>query len=171
MSRDIRAFVGRGRESADGLEHLIALIEDEVLDVSDAEDLIADETIESTGRGDDDMRTGILVLDEFDVLVNRGAAVEDRGADVGHVLPEAGVFIADLEGEFAGVTEDEDRDFAVDGFDLLEGGEDEDGGFAEAGFCLAEDVGGENGLGETDLLDLGGMFETFGRIRFVRKDQ
>ena len=59
------------------------------------------------------------------------------------------------------MAEDKDTDFAVDRLNLLERGKDEDGCLAEAGFCLAENVGRENCLGETDLLDFGGVFETF----------
>jgi hypothetical protein len=58
-----------------------------------------------------------------------------------------------LEGEFASVAEDEDRNLAIDGLQLLESGEDEDRSFTVPRFRLAQDVHPEDGLGNTLLLD------------------
>jgi hypothetical protein len=107
------------------------------------------------------MRTSLLVLDQLDILLNRRATIKHGCPDIGQVLAESRVLVPNLECEFAGMAEDEDRDFAVGGFNLLERGEDKHCCFTEAGFSLTEDVGGEDGLRETDLLDLGGVFETF----------
>ena len=65
------------------------------------------------------MRTGVLILDQFDIFLNRCAAVEHRCPNVGHVLSEPGVLVSDLEGQLASVTQYKNRDFAVDGLDLL----------------------------------------------------
>ena len=59
------------------------------------------------------------------------------------------------------MAEDKDGHFAVNWLDLLQGGKDKDGRFTETRFGLAEDVGGEDCLGEADLLDFGGVFKTF----------
>jgi hypothetical protein len=114
------------------------------------------------------MRTSLLILDQFYVLLKRRPAVKHRRPDIWQVLAESRVLVLDLKGEFAGMAEDKHRDFPVDGLDLPERGKDENCSFSEAGFRLAEDVGGENGLGEADLLDFGRMFETFsGGLVFV----
>ena len=57
-------------------------------------------------------------------------SVEDLALDVRQVLAEAGVLVLDLEGELARVAQDEDRDLAVDGLELVQRREDEHGGFA-----------------------------------------
>jgi hypothetical protein len=114
------------------------------------------------------MRTSLLILDQFNVLLNRRPAIKHCRPDIGQILAEPRVLISDLKSEFAGMAENKDRDFPVDGLDLLERGKDENCGFSETRFSLAEDVGGENGLGETDLLDFGRVFETFsGELVFV----
>jgi hypothetical protein len=107
------------------------------------------------------MRTSLLILDQLDILLNRRATVKHRRPDIRQVLAESRILVPDLEGEFTGMAEHKHGDFAVDGLDLLERGEDKHCRFTEAGFCLAEDVGGEDGLRETDSLDLGGVFKTF----------
>lgn len=48
---------------------------------------------------------------------------------------------------------DQDGCFPCNWLDLLKSGEDEDGSLTKTGLGLAEDVGTENGLWNTDLLD------------------
>ena len=64
-------------------------------------------------------------LGELDLLIllDRSFTIKDGSADVGHVLGESEVLIADLEGEFAGVTEYDDRDTVFCWVELLEGSE------------------------------------------------
>ena len=87
------------------------------------------------------MGTSLLILDQLDILLNRRPTVKHRRSDVGHVLAEPSILVADLECQFAGMTEDEDGYFAVDRLDLLECREDKDSGFAETGLRLTENVG------------------------------
>ena len=146
---------------ANSFQHLVTLVQYKILDIADAKILVSNKSIKSSWRRHHNMRTSLLILDQLDVLLNGRAPIENSRSNIGHVLAKPGILVADLECQFSGMAEDEDRDFAVDGFDLLERGEDKDGCFAEAGFRLTENVGGEDGLRETDLLYLGGMFETF----------
>jgi hypothetical protein len=52
--------------------------------------------------------TSIFILDEFDVFLERCAAVKDCCSDIWHILSEPGVFIANLKRQLARVTQDED---------------------------------------------------------------
>jgi hypothetical protein len=102
-----------------------------VLDTLGVETLVPSERVELPRGGDDDVRA-LGGLGEFLGLLDAGSAVEDGGADTGHVLCESEVLVADLEGEFASVAEDDDRDAVFRWVELLEGGEDGDGGLSVA---------------------------------------
>lgn len=92
---------------------------------------IPDQTIQTSRRGNDDMGTGIRVLDQFDILLDRRAAVKHGSPHFRQVLAESRVLVSDLEGQFTGVAENEDSDFPIHGLDLLEGREDKDGRLTE----------------------------------------
>lgn len=115
--------------------------------------LVANKGVETTGSSDDDVGVSLLVLQNLGILLDGSATVEDAGLDVGHVLGEPVVFVADLEGQLTGVAHDQNGALAGDGLDLLEGGEDEDRGLSETRLGLADDVTTEKGLGDTCLLN------------------
>jgi len=103
--------------------------------------LVPNQTVQPPGRSNYDMRTGIRILDQVNILLNRRAAVKNSRPNFRHILAESRVFIPDLKGEFTGVTKNENRDFSVHGLDLLEGRKDKDGRFTETRFGLTEDIG------------------------------
>jgi hypothetical protein len=70
--------------------------------------LVADKGVETTRGGDDDVRVGLLVLENVDVVLNGSTAVEHRGLDVRKVLAETCVLVLDLESQLAGVAHDQD---------------------------------------------------------------
>jgi len=144
----------RGREGGrtEGLEHLVALIEDEVLAVRQVEVLGLDEREDAARGADEDVR-GVVALEDVLVRLDRRATVENGGLDLREVLGEALVLVGDLEGELTGVAHDEDMALAVGGLELVEGGEHEDGGLAHAGLGLADDVHAEDGLRDALVLD------------------
>jgi len=122
-----------------------------VLDTLCVEALVPSERVKTARGGDDDM--GALGrLEEFLILLNGSAAIEDDSADIGHILGESEVLIADLEGEFARVTEHDDRDPVFRRVELLEGCEDEDGGLSVTRFGLTEDVHPKDRLWDALLL-------------------
>lgn len=121
---------GPGGLLTDSFEHLVALVEDEVADGGALETLVADEGVEATGGADDDVGALVLVLEQVLVDLDARSAVEDAGANAGHVLAEAGVLVLDLVGELARVAEDDDGDFTSDRLNLLEGSGNEDGGLS-----------------------------------------
>lgn len=117
--------------------------------------LVADQCVETTGSGDDDVRVGFLVLENVDVVLDGSTTVEDRGLDVRKVLAESGVLVLDLEGQLTSVAHDEDGALAVHRLDLLEGGQNENGSFTETRFGLTKNVGSKDGLRDAVLLDCG----------------
>ena len=135
------------------IEHLVALIENEALDAAKTKLLVADEGIETTWRGDNDVRVGLLVGQELDVLLHWCTSVKDSSLDIWHVLAESGVLVLNLISQFTGVAHDEYGSFAVDWFHLLESCEDEDSSLSETRFGLTEDVGAEDCLWNAYLLD------------------
>lgn len=88
------------------VEHLVALIENKDTDTAEAESLVADKSLETTGCADDDVGAGILVLQGFHVGLDGRTTVEDTCLDVGHVLAETIVLIANLVGQLTGVAHD-----------------------------------------------------------------
>lgn len=143
---------GKGRHT-DLVEHLVALVEDEAVDTAKAKVLVTHESIQTTRGADNDVRVCLLVLENVDVLLDRGATVEDRSLHIGQVLAEARVLILDLERQLAGVAEDQDRGLASDRLDLLKGGQDEDSGLSETGLGLADQISSKDGDRKSILLD------------------
>ena len=95
----------------------------------------------------------ILVLEDLGVLLDRGTTIEDSSLDVGHVLGETVVLIADLESQLTSVAHDQDRALASDGLDLLKGRENEHSSLTETRLRLTDDVTTEKGLRDTGLLN------------------
>ena len=99
--------IEEGRRLTELFEHFVALVQYEVLDTLCVEALVPSECVKTARGGDDDM--GALGgLEEFLILLNGSSAIEDDSADIGHVLGESEVLIADLEGEFARMAEHDD---------------------------------------------------------------
>ena len=132
----------RGRLLTGLVQHLVALVEDEALDIAEAELLVSDEGVQTTRSCDDDVRVSLLVGEELDVLLHGSTTVEDGGLDIGHVLCESGVFVLDLVGELTSVAHDQNSGNARLRLlvHLLESCENEDGSLSETGLGLAEDI-------------------------------
>jgi hypothetical protein len=139
------------------VEHLVTLIEDKVLEVGEAQVLVADEGVDTTGCADDDVRVGVLVAEHLDILLHRSSSVEDSDPHFGQELGEAVVLVSNLVGQLTGVAHDEDgRDTGLGLLvHLLESRKNEDGSLSETGLGLAEDIVSENGLRDGNLLDCG----------------
>lgn len=135
------------------VEHLVALVEDKVLDVSKLEGLLTDKGKDTAGGTDKDVGAKILVAEDILISLQRRTTVEDLRADLGEVLAEASKLVLDLEGQLASVAENDDRDLAGDGLNLLEGSEDKDGGLTHTRLGLAQNIHTENRLGDTLLLN------------------
>ena len=99
------------------------------------------------------MRVGVFVGKGFDILLHWRAPVKDCCLHFWEIFAEPGVFVFNLVGKFTGVTHNKDCALAGDRLDLLKCGENEDGCLSETGLGLAEDIGSEDGLRNTHLLD------------------
>jgi hypothetical protein len=135
------------------VKHLIALVQDEHADVSKTQVLVADKGVETARGADNDVGVSLLVLEDLGILLDGSAAVEDASLDVGHVLAESVVLVADLESQLTSMAHNQDRALSGDRLDLLEGGENKDSRLAETRLGLADDVAAEHGLGNACLLN------------------
>ena len=114
--------------------------------------LVANKGVQAARGADNDVGVRILVLEQLRILLNGSAAVENASLDVGHVLAEAVVLVADLESKLARVAHNQHGALSGDGLDLLQRGEDEDSGLAETRLGLANDVATQHGLRDACLL-------------------
>lgn len=135
------------------IQHLVTFVKNEDLYTSETELLVADQCVQPTRCGDDDVRVGVFVCQCLDVLLHRRSTVKDSSLDIWKVLAEPGIFVLDLICEFTGVTHDESGALARHWLDLLKRRKDEDCSLSEPRLCLAEDIGSEDGLGNAHLLD------------------
>ena len=114
------------RRHTDLVKHLVALIKNERLDVSQVQVLIADQCIETAWRADNDVGCRVLVLEGLDVGSHGCAPEEDLSLDIWQVLAESGIFVLDLVGQFSSVTHYQDGTFSRNRLELVKCGEDED---------------------------------------------
>lgn len=135
------------------VKHLVAFIKDKDTNTSEAENLVANQGVETARGSDDDVRASVLVLNDLDILLDWSTAVEHASLDVGHILAETVVLVANLESQLASVAHNKDGDLAINGLDLLKGGQDKDCSLSETGLGLADNITSEEGLGNTGLLD------------------
>lgn len=89
------------------LQHFITLIKHKVFDVLQAEALVVDEGQCTSWSSDDDVRT--VFLQDVLVLLHGHATEEHGHFNAGHVLGEALVLFADLEGQLSSVAHYKDR--------------------------------------------------------------
>jgi hypothetical protein len=143
------------RQRTNLVEHLVALIENESLNIAERQLLVADKRVQTTGGSDNDVRIGLLAGKGLDILLDRGTTVEDGGLDVRQVLGETGVLVLDLVGELTGVAHDQDLAFTRDGLQLVKSGEDEDSGLTETGLGLAKNIDVQDSSRDANLLDCG----------------
>lgn len=89
------------------LQHFITLIKHKVFDVLQAEALVVDEGQGTSRSSDDNVRT--VLLQDFLVLLDGQATKEHGHLDTGHVLGEALILFADLEGQLSSVAHYKNR--------------------------------------------------------------
>jgi len=122
------------------IQHLIALIKDEDLDIPKPKFLLSDQGVQSAGCRNDDVGVGVLISQGFDILLHRRSAVEDCRLDLRKVLAEACVLILNLVCQLAGVAHNKDGALARYWLDLLERREDEDCSLPKPGLGLAKNI-------------------------------
>lgn len=135
------------------VKHLVTLVENKGLHVAQGQFLVTDQRVQTTGSGNNNVGVGLLVGQDFDVLLDRGTTVEDRSLNVGQVLRETGVLVLDLISKLTGVAHNQDLALARNGLQLMKGGENEDRGLTETGLGLAKNIDVQNGSRNANLLD------------------
>lgn len=95
------------------LEHLVALVENKVLDRVRLELAIADEGKGTTRSSNDNVRALFLVRQNLAVGGDGCSTVEDGSANVCHVLAETDKLVTDLVGEFTSVAENDDARLSI----------------------------------------------------------
>ena len=123
------------------VQHFIAFVKNENLDVTHPKLLISYQSIHSAWRCHDNVGMSVLVGQNLDVLLHRSPAVEYRRLGFWHILAKPSVLVFDLIRKLAGVAHYQDRTFAWSWLDLLQGSEDENGSLPEPRFCLAKNIG------------------------------
>lgn len=142
------------RDALTGLvKHLVALIENKDADTAKAECLVADKGLETTRSTNNDVRASLLVLQGLHVGLDWSTTIEDTSLDVGHVLAEAVVLVANLVSKLTSVAHDHNRNLAINRLNLLQSGEHKDGSLTETRLGLADNITTEKCLGNTGLLD------------------
>lgn len=140
-------------ERTELLEHLIALVEDEVAALLEADVAVLGERLEAPGGGHD--HAGRLLLELLPLLLDVDPTKHHRDVDVGQVGAEALELVADLIGQLAGVAQDERAHLAGHGLELLQHGEHEHSCLTHTGFGLADDIHAEDRLGDALVLHCG----------------
>merc|ERR1719180_782490 len=127
------------------LQHLVTLVQDEMLQVLQRQLLALDQGENSTGSSHNDV--GTVVLQNLLILSDGQTAEEDTNLDVGEELAEPLVLLADLEGQLPGVAHHQHADLAVHGLDLLHRGQNKDSSLTHAGLGMTQNVHTQNSLG------------------------
>mmetsp|Transcript_23562 Transcript_23562/g.35816 ORF Transcript_23562/g.35816 Transcript_23562/m.35816 type:complete len:269 (+) Transcript_23562:641-1447(+) len=145
------------------LQNAIALIQHKVLDVIQLERLLPRQSQHTARSSHHDV--GTVVLDDVPVGLNGNSSVEYGGLDFGKVLRESFVLMGNLEGQFAGVAEDQDADLILPCWEcicvqLVKGGEDKYSCFTHTTLGLTDDVHAKDRLRDTFVLDFGGVLKT-----------
>lgn len=135
------------------IQHLVTLVKNECLDVTQRELLVTDQSVETTRSSNDDVGERFLVGKDFDVLLNWSTSVKDCSLHIGKVLAEPSILVLDLVCQLTSVTHNKDGAFPRNSFQLVEGSQDEDRGFSETRLGLAENVDVQDSGRNADLLD------------------
>lgn len=137
----------------DLIQHLVTLVKNESLHIAQRQLLIANQSVQSTGSSDNDIRVGILVRQSIDVLLDGSTTVEHSSLHIRKILAESSILILDLVGKFASVAHNEDGAFSRNRLELVKSGQDEDSGLSETRLGLAENIDIKNCGRNADLLD------------------
>ena len=141
------------------LEYLIALIEDEDLEVLQVEGLVLSK-MENTAWGADNDVGSVGSLEHLLLLIERLSTKDALGSNSWDELRKTSEFTLDLVGELTGVSKHDDRAGLGVLTEAVKGGEDEDGSLSHTRDSLAEDINTHDCLGDTLLLDVRGMLKT-----------
>mmetsp|Transcript_714 Transcript_714/g.2019 ORF Transcript_714/g.2019 Transcript_714/m.2019 type:complete len:260 (+) Transcript_714:587-1366(+) len=132
------------------LQHLVTLVNDEVLDLVDLEGAFGDESLQPAGGAHHDV--GRVGLEQLAVLGDGDTAVEDTNLDAIQVLAEAVVLLGDLEGQLARVADHQHAGLAILGLQLVQRGQHEHRRLAHTRLGLADHVHAQHRLRDAHVL-------------------
>lgn len=112
-------------------EHLVALIEDEDLEIAEIEVTLLDESEDTPWGANNDMRL-LNSLEESDVLANGDTAIYYLGAQLGKLLLESVELLLNLISKLSIVAENESRARLRVLRELMKDGEHEYCGFSHS---------------------------------------
>lgn len=135
------------------VKHLVTFIKNEDFATAKSEKLVSYEGVQTTRCGNNNMRMGVSVLQYFGVFLYGCSSVEDGSLDVWQILGKTSILILDLICQFTSVTHNKDRCFAGDRLDLLKCCKNKDCSLTKARLGLAQNIGTENSLRDSKLLD------------------
>lgn len=101
-----------------------------MFDVGSVERLVANKRVQATRGSHNDMRACILGFEDLGIRFLARTAVEDGCSNIWHVFAESFVFLLDLVGKLACVTEHNHTNLTCCRLDLLQRRDDENGGLA-----------------------------------------
>lgn len=141
------------------IKHLVALVENEHLQVVEIEGLGVDEGEDATGRTNYDVGR-LRTLENLLIVLHGHTTVEHLSDNVRQVLGETSNLVLDLEGKLTSVAHDEGGRGLGVLLELVEHREDEHGGLTHARDGLADDIATLHGIGDALLLDFRRMLKT-----------
>lgn len=142
------------------IQHLVALVEDEHLEVVELEILSVYQGQDSAWGSNHDVGGLLRVLQQLNVIIDWNTAVEGSTSDLLEVLGESVELLLDLIRQLSGVAQDQGRSWLWVGLiDLVQDRKDEDSGLTHARHGLAEDVFARDSGWDALLLDLRRMLE------------
>lgn len=143
----------------DLVQHPVTLIQNEGLDVAQRQLLLADQSIQTAGSGDNDVGVCLLVRKGLDILLDRSTSVEHSRLHIGEVLAEPSILVLDLIGKFASMAHNQNGAFSRNRLELVKGGQDEDSRLSETRLGLAKHIDVQDCGRDADLLDCRGGTE------------
>lgn len=147
------SFEMREKTPTNLIQHLVTLVKNECLDVTQRKLLVTDQGVETTRSSNDDVGERFLVRKDFNVLLNRSTSVEDCSLYIGKVLAEPSILVLDLVCQLTGVAHNKDGALPRNSFQLVESSQDENRGLSETRLSLAENVDVQDSGRNADLLD------------------
>lgn len=96
---------------------------------------------------------GILGRKDFNVLLDRSAAIKHRSLHVWHIFAESGIFVLDLISQLSSRAHDQDRASSRNWLKLVESGQGKNSCLSETGLGLTENVDIKDSCWDADLLD------------------
>lgn len=132
------------------VKHLITFIKDKVLQMLEIKRLVANQSQDPSRSSNDNV--GAIVFQSCFIFCNSHPSKEHSNLDPIHVFAEPLIFLADLEGQFSGVTHDKHGNLFVHNFQLLKSSKNKDCRLAHSRLGLAHYIKPQYGLRDALVL-------------------